>query len=113
MMGWPNDADGDVLRRLKEGGFKFDEEAEIDFNIDFNHWPLTNDEKNQIKYFYPECVFFEPDEEDIEEGNLIGYVQFKLVAKLTYELVTSTQEKVTNQMKKYGGWCESWGVMQE
>lgn len=112
-MNWPNDADGDVLRRLEGNGFNFEKEVEIDFNIDFNHWPLTNEEKEQINNLYPDASFYDPDEEDIEEGNLIGYVQFQLIAKLTYELVMSTQEKVTEQMKQFGGWCESWGVMQE
>jgi hypothetical protein len=112
-MGWPNDADGDVFRRLEKSGFNFGEEVSIDFNIDFNHWPLTNEEKMEIRNLYPECEFFEPDEEDIEDEDLIGYVQFQIVGKLSYEFVIKTQEFVTNQMKKYGGWCESWGVMQE
>lgn len=112
-MNWPSDADGDVLRRLEENGFNFDREVEIDFNIDFNHWPLTNDEVEQIQGLYPKAAFYDPDEEDIEEGNLIGYVQFKVKAKVTYDLVINTQERVTEQMKQYGGWCESWGLMQE
>ena len=112
-MNWPNDADGNVLRRLEENGFNFEEQVVIDFNIDFNHWPLKNEEKEQIKSLYPEASFYDPDEEDIEEENLIGYVQFQLTALLTYELVMSTQKMVTEQMKQFGGWCESWGVMQE
>ena len=112
-MNWPNDADGDVLRRLEESGFNFDKGTTIDFNIDFNHWPLTGEEKNGIKKLYPGCVFYDPDDEDIENGDLIGYVQFQIVGKLTYELVINTQALVTNQMKQYGGWCESWGVLQE
>lgn len=111
-MNWPNDEDGDVLRRLEESGFNFDKEVEIDFNIDFNHWPLTNEEKEKIKSLYPGALFYDPDEDDIEEGNLTGYVQFQLIAKLTYELVMGTQKKATEQMKQFGGWCESWGVMQ-
>lgn len=90
-----------------------DEEVTIDFNIDFDHWPPTIDETKEIKNLYPECVFYDPVQEDIEEGNFIGYVQFQIVVKLTYELVMKTQESVTSQMKQYGGWCESWGVMQE
>ena len=108
---WPDNADGDVFRRLEENGFNFDEEVEIDFNIDFNHWPLTNDEIEQIKNLYPRCSIYEPDEEDIKEGNLIGYIQFKVVEKLSYDLVINTQTTVTEQMEQLGGWCESWGVM--
>jgi hypothetical protein len=35
-MNWPNDVDGDVLRRLESIGFEFDQETDIDFNIDFS-----------------------------------------------------------------------------
>jgi hypothetical protein len=110
-MNWPSDVDGDVLRRLESIGFDFDQETDIDFNIDFDHWPLSENEIKAVKELYPNSQFCEPDEEDIEEGNLIGYALFHITAKLTYELVMGTQEEVTNKMKLYGGWCESWGVM--
>jgi hypothetical protein len=112
-MKWPEDADGDVLQRLEENNFDFDKETTIDFIIDFNHWPLTEEEKIEIKKLYPECELYNPDEEDIAEGNLNGHVQFQVVDKLTYELVIKTQETATEQMKKYNGWCDSWSVMQD
>ncbi len=112
-MNWPNDADGDVFRRLEESGFNFDIVSTIDFNIDFNHWPLLDGEKNEIIKLYPNSEFYDPDEEDLEDGDLIGFVQFQIVAKLTYELVMETQEMVTKEMRKYDGWCESWGVMKD
>jgi len=112
-MSWPNDADGEVLRRLEENDFNFDNDVLIDFNIDFNHWPLSNSEKQELLKLYPNCEFFDPDKEDIENGETIGYVQFQINSKLTYELVMNTQESVTNKVKQIGGWCESWGLMQE
>lgn len=36
---WPNDADGDVLRRMKASGFDFEVKTDIDFNVDFDDWP--------------------------------------------------------------------------
>ncbi len=109
-MNWPNDADGDVLKSLEKDGFDFSKDHEIDFNIDFKHWPLSKKESEHIKSLYPHCEFIDPDEEDIENGALIGYVKFTVTSKLTYEFVISTQESVTNNMQQYGGWCESWGL---
>lgn len=40
-MNWPDDEDGDVLRVLDERGFDFNKEVKIDFEIDFDHWPLS------------------------------------------------------------------------
>ena len=112
-MSWPKDADGDVFRRLEDNGFDFEREYEIDFNIDFNSWPLANETVDFISGLYPSAKVIEPDEEDIENGETIGYIQFQVVSKLTYDLVMSIQKEVTEKVKKYGGWCESWGVMQE
>ena len=112
-MSWPNDVDGDVFRRMEENGFDFTIEYAIDFNIDFDSWPLDKSTKESILAMFPSCEFVEPDEEDIAEGNTIGYAQFQIVAKPTHELVVSIQEQVTKKLKRLGGWCESWGVMQE
>ena len=112
-MKWPDDVDGDVFRRLEENGFDFDKEVETDFNIDFDHWPLSEKEKAFVTKLYPNSEFFDPEPEDIEEGYTTGYAQFYITGKLTYELVMEVQEKVTNEMKDIGGRCDSWGVLQE
>jgi len=33
---WPDDADGDVLRRMKARGFDFNQPCLVDFNVDFD-----------------------------------------------------------------------------
>ena len=109
-MSFPNDVDGDVLRRLEENGFNFEKEAVVDFNIDFNHWPLNSNEKEAIVKLYPNCEFYDPDDEDIENGDLNGYVQFTIFTKIEHGFIVKTQRDVTNQMKQLGGWCDSWGV---
>jgi hypothetical protein len=112
-MSFPKDVDGDVLRLFEENGFNFEEVVEVDFNIDFNHWPLNNNEKEAIEKLYPDCVFYDPDTEDIEDGNLIGYVQFTVLSKIDYQFIINTQKNATNQMTQFGGWCDSWGVYTE
>lgn len=59
-MNWPDDADGDVLRRMEESGFNFEKVVVIDFNIDFDHWPLSEEEKNYIASLYPDSEFIDP-----------------------------------------------------
>ena len=112
-MNWPDDADGDVLRSLEEDGFDFDKEYLVDFDVDFNKWPLSQEEKIEIKKLYPQSRFFDPDEEDIEDGNTIGYVNIQIKSKITYEFVVKTQEELSRVMEPFGGFCEAWGVMSE
>jgi hypothetical protein len=109
-MNFPNDLDGDVMRSLEENSFNFEREAKVEFNIDFKHWPLTDNEIEAIQKLYPNCELIEPEEEDIKNGDLFGYVQFYIVSKVEHEFIVNTQETVTNEMKQYGGWCDSWEV---
>jgi hypothetical protein len=98
---------------MEESGFDFTKEHDIDFNIDFDHWPLSTEEQRIITKLYPNCQFVNPEPEDIEEGENIGYVQFYIKSKVTYELVMNIQKKTTDAVHGIGGWCESWGVLQE
>jgi hypothetical protein len=109
-MNWPDDEDGDVLRMLDERGFDFNKEVKIDFEIDFDHWPLSKEEIDAITRRYPGCEFNDPDEEDIAEGEVNGTVNLQIISRVTYEFVVRTQEEITRKVKPYGGWCESWGV---
>ncbi len=105
ILNFPDDADGDVLRRLDESGFDFSKPTTIDFNIDFVSWPPHPDAISKLKEFSGAVEIYEPDEE------YSGYVLFNIHQILSYELVIETQENVTSLMAEYGGVCESWGVL--
>jgi hypothetical protein len=102
---WPQDADGDALRRLESSGFDFFADCEIDFNVDFTDWPPHEEALSWLRSTYPRTSVIEP-----EEG-FSGYVQFKIVSKLTYRLVIDVQAETTSAVQQYGGSCESWGVL--
>jgi hypothetical protein len=105
-MSWPETADGDVFRRLESSGFDFLSEHEIDFNIDFDDWPPSAKAIEWLEREY-ETVKIHPASDDFN-----GYVQFKVVEKLNYDLVIATQDRVSSALAQYGGVCESWGVLQ-
>lgn len=109
-MQWPNNADGDVFRRLESDGFDFSKIYEVDFNIDFDHWPLSTKEIDYVKNLYPNSELIEPDLDDEIEGSVIGYVLININAQLTYEFVVDTQKNITEKMSVIGGVCESWGL---
>ena len=103
---WPTDADGDVFRRLEAKNFDFTAEYAIDFNVDFEDWPPHPDAIAWLQSRYQDVEVYEPEED------FNGYIQFKIHSKLSYTLAIETQAAVTTQMRKYGGVCETWGVMQ-
>ena len=108
---WLDDADGDVFRSLQADGFDFGKEYTIDFNIDFNHWPVSDDVIQLIKTHHPNAQVVHHDAEDLAEGRNVGFIQFQLREQLTYELVMEVQNQTTELLKEHGGSCESWGVM--
>jgi len=111
---WPNDVNGDVFRSLEKHGFDFEKEHLVDINLDFDHWPLTEDELSYVKSLYPTIEIILPDEgEDIGNGVDVGFLQFQVKTKLTYEYIVITQEEITGKISKIGGWCNSWGVLHE
>lgn len=105
-MKYPNDADGDVLRRFDENGFDFSQTIEIEFIIDFNHWPLNLHDIDILNDQLPNVKV-------IDSSEISGYVIVTLTSKLTYDFVVDTQKQLTEKMKKIGGWCECWGAFQE
>lgn len=104
-MSWPEDVDGDVFRRLQARGFDFSSPHQIDFDVDFTSWPPPTEAVRWLKKEYGDVQIYEGDE-DID-----GYVQFKITAILIYDLVISTQRRVSQALAHYGGTCESWGVL--
>jgi hypothetical protein len=104
---WPDDADGDVLRRMRSRGFDFSKEHVIDFNVDFDDWPPAFEAMRALQGAFPGAsVYEDADSED-------RFVLFKIKSVLTYELVVNTQARATGLVQKYGGRCESWGVLHD
>jgi hypothetical protein len=105
MITWPDDADGDVLKRMEAGGFDFEKPCLIDFNVDFGSWPPSAEALKILERNFPSAKLYEPS------GEAGGYVQFQLFEKLTYELVIRIQVQVSEWMDPYDGVCDSWGVL--
>jgi len=98
---WPNDADGDILRKLLSNGFDFTEKYKIDFCIDFNNWPQPDGVKSVLYEYFTNLKVFE------HEKYMLGVIH----DYLTYDLVIKVQGEVTNLISNYGGACDSWGVL--
>lgn len=109
-MEWPQDADGDVLRKLKKNNFDFESKHEVDFSIDFDHWPLTEAEEKYLLHSYPNAEIIEPDEDDLIGDDRYGYVLIKFNNKISYKFVVEAQKLITQKISPIGGVCESWGL---
>lgn len=107
MNSWPGNVDGDVFRRMQRDGFDFTREHTIDFNVDFEDWPPPNGALDKLRTEYPALRVIQPD----SHGR--GYVLIEIRRCLDYDFVMEMQRRLTESMKPFGGWCDSWGAMQE
>src|ERR1700734_2389573 len=104
---WPADADGDVLRRLRDRGFDFSRRYTIDFNIDFDAWPPSQTAIARLKEIHQNVTLFEP------EGEPTGEVVVQITDLVSYDLVVRTQAAISNAMRPFGGRCDAWGVLHD
>jgi len=102
---WPEDADGNVFRRLRERGFDFTRHYSVDYNVDFVEWPPSAEAVAWLKREFGSVSLYPPEED------FGGYVEFQVSGSVTYDGVTSIQRRVSAAMEPFGGVCETWGVL--
>ncbi len=106
-MSWPDNADGDVFRRLEASGFDFTARHVVDYNVDFNSWPPPEEAVAILRREFGNVAIHEPEE------NFGGYLQLQENGLVSYDRVIAVQASVTSAMAPYGAVCESWGVLQQ
>lgn len=104
-MNFPDDADGDVLTSLHESGFDFSQPVPIEFNVDFDSWPPDSEAISKIRKFAGNVEIVDPEDE------YSGYLVFEIYQALSHQFVVNTQKTVTGLVARYGGICESLGVI--
>ena len=107
---WPDDTDGDVFRILDERNFDFESEQDIEFSIDFKSWPLSIKAQQEALEKLPGSKFIELDEEYQDDDINSGYLSYIIKSRVTYELVTEEQKKLSNIFDELDGYCDSWRV---
>ena len=111
-MMFPNDANGDVLRRMQVDGFDFSRECTIDFFAVF----ATEAEADQVALQYVA---------DHAAGALLtrietsphadGGMELTLTIRMlpTYENITDFENRLADRVAAVDGHLDGWGVMQE
>jgi len=104
-MNIPDDADGDVIRRLESQDVDLTQSYWIDFNVDFDSWPPSSDALALLREAYPTSKVEVWDDEDLHSVNV------QLFGHVTYEFVIRIQAEISTLVGPFGGKCESWGVL--
>ena len=110
-MKFPDDANGDVFRRMQDHGFDFDSEHVVDFHAVF----ATEAEADRIARMYVA---------DHRAGDKLSNIETKPYEKggmeltlskkmlVTYEAVCSFESKLAERVSQVEGYLDGWGVAQ-
>ena len=101
---WPDDADGDALRRIRNDGVDLSVEHLVDFQIDFDSWPPDEAALDLLRERYSVVEVCPPEEGDD------GYVEVSLEMILGYDEVVGMQQTLSSLLAPYGGRCDAWGM---
>lgn len=100
-MDWPQDADGDVLRRLENSGFDFSQQVKIDFEVSLANQQSLPSVKRTIEQAIAKVQI-----STTEYGLTVQVGDF-----LTYAFVMGMQAKLSELAGPFGGSCDEWGVL--
>ena len=111
-MNFPDDANGDVLRRLQESNFDFSIPHSVDFytvlsteeEADFVAKEYANDHKNGD-------ILDNIETNPYEEGGMELILAKKML--VTYENITKFEAKLQLRVSHHEGYLDGWGVLQE
>ena len=109
---FPNDANGDVLRRMQSSGFDFTKPHDVEFFAVFRTEKMADsvamefvaDSKAGDKY---KAINTKPATR--------GGMELRLVKSMlvTYENVTAVERKLAKRVSKHDGYMDGWGVFQQ
>ncbi len=104
MKNYPDDADGDALRRVVEGGSDMSKPMLVDFMI------AVPDEKSgtSVSREAREHGYQTKVEQDRESGRWTCYCSKMMI--LTYEAVILTQDSLDEIARPFGGYSDGWGT---
>ena len=101
---YPNDADGDALRRIAENGTDMTKPISIDFAVS-----IPDQSAGESLASKAEKLGFSTDLwQDSDSGDWTCYCSKTMLA--TYEGVVSTQAKLDELAAPLGGFSDGWGT---
>jgi hypothetical protein len=110
-MNFPNDVNGDVLRRMQDSGFDFSKEHDVEFFVIFR----TEADADAVAREYLA---------DHQKGSRFNNIETKPAQKggmelvlvkpmlVTYENITQFESELKRRVSQYDCYLDGWGVLQ-
>ena len=110
-MNYPDDANGDVFRRMERHGFDFSQEHVVDFHAVM----ATEEEADKVARMFLADHKAGQKLENIEtKPHEVGGMCLDLAKKMivTYESVAAFEALLAERVSQFEGYLDGWGVMQ-
>jgi regulator of RNase E activity RraB len=106
---YPNDADGDALRRVSASGSNMSEPMDVDFQIAApDEESAVSVAKEAAKLGYGTKVYM--DTEECEEGDYAWTCECTKSIVLTYDAVTEIQSHLDEIAGRFDACVDGWGT---
>jgi len=111
-MSFPDDANGDVFRRMEASAFDFSRPHNVDF---FAVFPTLREANAVAKQFIADHHAGEPLVSVKTRSSEKGGTELMVVKSMlvTHENVTNFENLLAQRVAQHDGYVDGWGVMQE
>lgn len=101
---YPNDADGDALKRVADGGSDMSKPMDIDFTVAVPSEAIGR----QLAVVAERCGYRPRLDQDEEDGSWSVYCTRKMLA--SYQGIAAAQAELDELSRPLGGYSDGWGT---
>ena len=105
---FPNNENGDVLRRMEENGVNLTNPRVVNFEHCFSSEASARSFLEQVRDSVDEVIFYEPELEE-EPGNWEVQCRVRIIP--TYLAITETEERLASVARSQNGYPDGWGSL--
>ena len=108
---YPNDADGDALRAIAEGGNDMTQPMDIDVQIAAADEAIaTRVAEEAAKLGYRTSIYFDDEGTDLEEAGDLWTCECTKGMVLTYDAIIAVQSELDGIAKPLDAYVDGWGT---
>ena len=108
---YPNDADGDALRAIAEGGNDMSQPRDVDVQIAAaDEAVATRVAEEALKLGYRTSIYRDDEEADVEESGDLWTCECTKSMVLTYDAIIAAQSELDGIAKPLDAYVDGWGT---
>jgi regulator of RNase E activity RraB len=111
MTAYPDDADGDALRRVAQDGNDMSKPMDIDFQVAAPDESVAKRvAEGAAKLGYRTSIYFDDEEADVEDSEALWTCECTKTMVPTYDAIIASQAELDSIARPLGAYSDGWGT---